>query len=38
MDNQEYKKQVMWLLSVPPEKREEEVAALLEKLKNPSQN
>lgn len=33
LDNQEYKRQVMWLLLLPPERREEEVSALLDLLK-----
>ena len=33
LDNQEYKRQVMWLLLLPPERREAEVQKLLDLLK-----
>lgn len=33
LDNQEYKRQVMWLLLLPPERRETEVSKLLYLLK-----
>lgn len=33
METSEYKKQVMWLLPLPPEKRIEAVEELLEQLK-----
>lgn len=33
MENTEYKRSVMWLLMLPPERREEEVSKLLELLK-----